>query len=1532
MSRSVRLFTAVAVLMLGMAITGTAHAASASIEQVRNGPATATTTPLPTWVTGNAGASNAHYLESHSTAYRAVLDQLPTDGTVIELIIGYDVKRSGSYALDYLTHYQRVLPHVLFGHSNPEAFDPLAGVTGVGPVVTTAPIPLPTVNISVDPDGPDSEPAMPQPSTSMASIPAAERVMTLFGGTLIDVTYLAEANVGLSTSSSESRVRVRFTANSPKAVLAWGGHIACRWDWGFNSNGSPRSAGGISGSSYHMRLVTWNLGSIGSQDRSMSTDAVYPVPKCGVSNAGPFCAGSTNTHTAPAGMESYAWSLTNNTSGAEIVGSATGTSVSVRTATAGSYTVVVTTGASGFTKSCDATVTVNAAPAADAGADQTVCATAPQVQLAGIAGNGNGAWTGGTGTFNPGRSAMNAVYTPSAAEITAGTVTLTLGVSPVSGPCASASDAMRITIQRAATVNAGPDQTVCATAPTLTLAGTFGGSATGGSWSGGGGAFTSTSSSGSAVYLPTAEEIAAGGVTLTFTTNDPDGPCDAVSDEMHVTITPAATVNAGADLTVCAGAPQAQLAGLVGGAATGGTWSGGTGSYSPNASAPGALYTPSAAEIAAGGVTLTLTTNDPAGPCGAVADQVRVTIAPSATANAGADATVCATSPVVQLAGVLGGAATSGTWSGGSGSFNPDDSTLNATYTPTAGEIAAGGVTLTLVSNDPSGPCAAASDAMRVTIAPAATVNAGADLAVCSSAPQAQLAGVIGGAATGGTWTGGTGSYSPNASSPNATYTPSAAEIAAGGATLTLTTNDPVGPCGAVADQVRITITPAATTNAGPDMTVCASASTVQLAATFGGGASSGQWSGGSGAYSPGSSAPNATYTPSASEIAAGSVTLTFTTNDPSGPCAAASDQMRITIDPAATVNAGADLRVCASAPQAQLSGSLGGGASSGSWSGGAGSFSPKATALNAVYTPTAAEIAAGSVTLTLTTNDPAGPCAAVTDQVRITIDPATVVNAGPDQTVCSSSPQTQLFGAVSGTVSSGSWTGGTGTFNPGRSALNAVYTPSAAEITAGTVTLTLTSAASSGPCPPASDAVTITINRAVTVNAGADVIVCAASPQVQLSATLGNGATSVVWSGGSGTFTPNANTLNPSYMPSAAEIASGSVTLTVTTNDPFGPCPPVSDQVKITFDAPAVTVASRVICSGITPVTMCANVTRGIAPYTYLWSNGATTQCISVADTATYTVTITDSRGCTATGSGRFGWRDCIGMLAHTSVTCSSFMDGTGAALLDSDVNWNASNGVITSIAPGVFFYYTKIIAPSENFTVNLVQTKNNPLYPFCELQQAQVSNYDANCGNLGNGVETGPGQAVVNIQGTTFGKVFVISVKYSLKNLIGSPIGDSIGCHYDFRTVINGVVVDADPEGLQIGGRSTPPAPPTPPRPGDDVVINPPPMRGPTEIMSSQPQGPELELYRPAPNPFTDGMRMAYAVAGEGERVRICVYDLAGRQVRTLADGFEAAGTHTVAWDGRDEHGTKARTGVYFVHAVIGRQAKQVRVTFVK
>jgi hypothetical protein len=87
------------------------------------------------------------------------------------------------------------------------------------------------------------------------------------------------------------------------------------------------------------------------------------------------------------------------------------------------------------------------------------------------------------------------------------------------------------------------------------------------------------------------------------------------------------------------------------------------------------------------------------------------------TTNAGVDGLICEGDNYT-LAGVMGGGASSITWSSsGTGSF--DDATLmNAVYTPSAGDISIGNVTLTITTDDPPGSCIAASDMMVLTINP----------------------------------------------------------------------------------------------------------------------------------------------------------------------------------------------------------------------------------------------------------------------------------------------------------------------------------------------------------------------------------------------------------------------------------------------------------------------------------------------------------------------------------------------------------------------------------------------------------------------------------------------------------------------------------------------------------------------------------------------------------------------------------------------------------------------------------------------
>lgn len=71
--------------------------------------------------------------------------------------------------------------------------------------------------------------------------------------------------------------------------------------------------------------------------------------------------------------------------------------------------------------------------------------------------------------------------------------------------------------------------------------------------------------------------------------------------------------------------------------------------------------------------------------------------------------------------------------------------------------------------------------------------------------------------------------------------------------------------------------------------------------------------------------------------------------------------------------------------------------------------------------------------------------------------------------------------------------------------------------------------------------------------------------------------------------------------------------------------------------------------------------------------------------------------------------------------------------------------------------------------------------------------------------------------------------------------------------------------------------------------------------------------DLRQNSPNPFNPATSIRFSLAEEGP-VRISVYDVSGRLVRVLEDGSMEAGEHSSVWDGRDDRGVPAASGIYF------------------
>jgi PKD repeat protein len=271
-----------------------------------------------------------------------------------------------------------------------------------------------------------------------------------------------------------------------------------------------------------------------------------------------------------------------------------------------------------------------------------------------------------------------------------------------------------------------------------------------------------------------------------------------------------------------------------------------------------------------------------------------------------------------------------------------------------------------------------------------------------------------------------------------------------------------------------------------------------------------------------------------------------------------------------------------------------------------------------------------------------------VTKTQTINFVQAPMVSAGPNQTICASSPVATLAGKITGTVTSSAWVGGTGTFNPSRNVLNPTYTPSAAEIAAGQVTLTLQGNTSlPAPCNIIASNVTITITPIDNVTSPPAETICTKQP-VAYNITSTSGGNNFTWtasvtSGSATGFTASGNgsSINDVITDNSATTAAvivykitpqnnnctGNVfTLTVTVNPlpkitaAAASSPICSNQpanIVLTTNIPNTSYTwTSVASAGITGNTNQANAVQTNAIQDVLINNSG------VAGTVTYTIT----------------------------------------------------------------------------------------------------------------------------------------------------------------------------------------------------------------------------------------------------------------------------------------------------------------------
>ncbi|MCC6838872.1 MAG: gliding motility-associated C-terminal domain-containing protein [Flavobacteriales bacterium] len=321
--------------------------------------------------------------------------------------------------------------------------------------------------------------------------------------------------------------------------------------------------------------------------------------------------------------------------------------------------------------------------------------------------------------------------------------------------------------------NAGPDLTSCRNQLPIVLNGTVS-NAPGGQWSGGNGTFGGSGLN--VTYMPTAGELASGGVDLFLTTtNGTETPCSPAQDTVHIALPNSfANGQATASDLLCNGAGN------------------GTASFTPADPSftflwndPAAQSTATATGLAAGNYLLTV--SDSLG-CDTV---LGVTIGePAALSLAGL-------AVVDESCQGNGDGSIAATVAGGTAPYQFSWSNGDTTAT-----LYDGAGTYTLTVTDANNCTAVQGTATIQALGQPNAAHAGADLVACYTSLPVHLMGSVTNAAS-GTWSGGSGSFSGIGLQP--AYMPSPAELQANTVDLVLTTTGN-GGCPAATDTVHITL------------------------------------------------------------------------------------------------------------------------------------------------------------------------------------------------------------------------------------------------------------------------------------------------------------------------------------------------------------------------------------------------------------------------------------------------------------------------------------------------------------------------------------------------------------------------------------------------------------------------------------------------------------------------------------------------------------------------------------------------------
>ncbi|MBX2960304.1 MAG: gliding motility-associated C-terminal domain-containing protein [Flavobacteriales bacterium] len=203
------------------------------------------------------------------------------------------------------------------------------------------------------------------------------------------------------------------------------------------------------------------------------------------------------------------------------------------------------------------------------------------------------------------------------------------------------------------------------------------------------------------------------------------------------------------------------------------------------------------------------------------------------------------------------------------------------------------------------------------------------------------------------------------------------------------------------------------------------------------------------------------------------------------------------------------------------------------------------------------------------------------------------------------------------------------------------------------------------------------------------------------------NGSASVSVGGGSGTLNYEWNSSPAQFTALASNLVAGSYTVVVT--DQNG-CLDSTNVDVIDLGSPTVTIptSTNVSCNGAADGTATADVTGGVAPYSYEWNTIPVQNTITATglNAQTYSITVTDSNGCVASSSITIQQANALVAVVGTptNVSCNGGNNGEATVMVAGGIapftyQWNdASSQTTTTASNLVAGTYIVEVADSNN------------------------------------------------------------------------------------------------------------------------------------------------------------------------------------------------------------------------------------------